>query len=184
MHRFFTETGSAQRQIVLFDHRGGANVRRLNRTGAALGATALVPLTWVVCQAGRNQIDIGPPAIAMLMTLVSLAGILVVSSIQLSHRFVTRLEAWPQSHLLLVRTAGFWHERVALANLSDFPFDRVRSLARHPSARAGAYHPIAIGPRRRLWLDLAGAASIAPPELWTRFHASDTTHPAPARLND
>lgn len=147
---------------VLFQHPGGGKIRLLNRISGLLAGGALLPFAALILNPNLlHDVSLSLPGAMFLFAGLAVAMLLAINAARLSRRFVTHLEAWPSSNLLLIRTAGIWQERLLIVSLGDWSATRA---PQPPRSRPGStYFDVRLPRGKHLWFDLAGASRR---DLW------------------
>ena len=151
---------------MLFAHDGAFDHRRHNRVLLGLAILAAAPLPFGILRWAEHKTVPDASLIALFGLLATVSAVLADTALKRSRRLVTHLEAWPRSHLMLVRTAGIWRERLSLVSLAELNFT---PPAQSDAATRPGYHTMRLAGWRRLWLELDSARTLAPPETWRRL---------------
>ena len=101
---------------ILFRNHQGSRVRRFAQFGVVTG---IVSLAVIAGSVAKNP-DMTAPSWALAATLIAFAVWFGVASYLHARRFVVHFEIWPQSHLVMIRTAGGWRERIILESWNQF----------------------------------------------------------------
>ncbi|MCF3649642.1 hypothetical protein [Synoicihabitans lomoniglobus] len=136
-------------------------------TATVIGTGALVALGvalgWMLPNHGVAAFSVG---IGIFAGIIALTAILFVrATVQYSRNFVTHFEIWPKSNLAVVRTAGWWNERLTLVPWIDFRTGSGELPAK--SARSEALSQVMLRSGRRLIFEQTKGEA---PHGWVALH--------------
>lgn len=112
-------------------------MRRLALGGLALSTLVMLTLSLTATFSAMPEDSMAPSQIVGMLLVALITGVVGFSSVSSARRYVVHFELWPKSNLVLVRTAGLWHETTCLIPWQDFKANRsvVSSHPRDPYLR-------------------------------------------------
>jgi hypothetical protein len=129
------------------------------RAGIFIGVCALGMLANALLRRFPQDSTVSAWPFVVAPLIAAIGAVFIHSACAFSRQFVTSIEVWPQSNLVLVRTAGIWGESVKLQPVNAFI-----SANRKVTADRNA-PPIRIQLRSSLRLIFDQHSAEAPPRL-------------------
>lgn len=130
-------TSTTIEHTVLYRNSRGSQMRWLARIGLLIACGVFVSIGlrcvhFISQESAAPMWSVASTGLGLLVALLALT--FARNAWELGIRFVVHLEVWPQSHLAVIRTAGWWSERTDLVPWRDIRTARIAEPTAHASS--------------------------------------------------